>query len=82
MSEPTSSQDCLSSDLELAKFGELVEGVSWQVLDIQKSAENIHCTGYSYVDVYPNRVTLKCAAVDLCYLLSKMETVEQYMNQQ
>ena len=65
MSQPTSSQDCLSLDLELAKFGELVEGVAWHILDIQKSAENIHRTAYSYCDVYPNRVTLKCAAADL-----------------
>ena len=65
MSQPTSSQDCLSLDLELAKFGELVEEVAWRILDIQKSAENIHHTAYSYHDVYPNRVTLKHAAADL-----------------
>ena len=65
MSQPTSSQDCLSSDLELAKFGELVEGVAWRVLDIQKSAENICRTAYNYSDVYANRVNLKHAAADL-----------------
>ena len=82
MSQPTSSQDGFSSDLQLAKFEELVEGVSWRVLDIQKSAENIHHTAYSYHDIYSNRVTLKHAAADLRDLLSKMETAEQYMNQQ
>ena len=82
MSQPTSSQDCFSLDLELAKLEELVEGVSWRVLDIQKSAENIRRTTYSYHDIYSNRVTLKHATADLRDLLSKIETVEQYMNQQ
>ena len=44
MSQPSSqpsSQDCFTVDIELAKLQELVKGVSWRVLDIQKSAENI-----------------------------------------
>ena len=81
MSQP-SSQDCFSLDIELAKLEELVEGLSWRVLDIQKSAENICRTTYSYHDIYLNRVTLKRATADLRDLLSKMETVKQYMNQQ
>ena len=81
-SSQPSSQDCFTVDIELAKLQELVEGVSWRVLDIQKSAENICRTAYSYHDIYSNRVILKRAAADLRDLLSKMETVEQYMNQQ
>ena len=81
-SSQPSSQDCFTADIELANLQELVEGVSWRVLDIQKSAENIHRTAYSYHDINSNRVILKCAAADLRDLLSKMETVEQYMNQQ
>ena len=81
-SSQPSSQDSFTADIELAKLEELVKGVSWRVLDIQKSAENIHCTAYSYHDIYSNRVILKHAAADLRDLLSKMETVEQYMNQQ
>ena len=81
-SSQPSSQDCFTADIELAKLQELVEGVSWRVLDIQKSAENICCTTYSYHDIYSNRVILKRAAADLRDLLSKMGTVEQYMNQQ
>ena len=85
MSQPSSqpsSQDCFTADIELAKLQELVEGVSWRVLDIQKSAENIHHTTYNYHDIYSNRVILKHATADLRDLLSKMETVEQYMRQQ
>ena len=81
-SSQPSSQDCFTADIELAKLQELVKGVSWRVLDIQKSAENICHTTYSYHDIYSNRVILKRAAADLRDLLSKMETVEQYMNQQ
>ena len=81
-SSQASSQDCFTVDIELAKLEELVEGVSWRVLDIQKSAENICHTAYSYHDIYSNRVILKHATADLRDLLSKMETVEQYMNQQ
>ena len=76
------SQPSFTADIELAKLQELVEGVSWKVLDIQKSVENIHRTAYNYHDIYSNRVILKRATVDLRDLLSKMETVEQYMNQQ
>ena len=67
MSQP-SSQDCFSSDIELEKLEELVEGVSWRVLDIQKSAENICCTTYSYHDNYSKRVILKHATAGICYL--------------
>ena len=81
-SSQPSSQDFFTADIELVNLQELVEGVSWRVLDIQKSAENIRCTAYSYHDIYSNRVILKHAAADLRDLLSKMETVEQYMNQQ
>ena len=81
-SSQASSQDCFTADIQLAKLEELVEGVSWRVLDIQKSAENIRRTAYSYHDIYSNRVILKRATADLRDLLSKMETVEQYMNQQ
>ena len=81
-SSQPSSQDCFTADIELAKLQELVEGMSWKVLDIQKSAENIRRTAYSYHDIYSNRVILKCAAAEIRDLLSKMETVKQYMNQQ
>ena len=81
-SSQPSSQDCFTADFELANLQELVEGVSWRVLDTQKSAENIRRTAYSYHDIYSNREILKRAAADLRDLLSKMETVEQYMNQQ
>ena len=81
-SSQPSSQDRFTADIELANLEELVEGVSRRVLDIQKSAENIRCTAYSYHDIYSNRVILKCAATDLRDLLSKMKTVEQYMNRQ
>ena len=81
-SSQPSSQDCFTVDIELANLQELVKGVSWRVLDIQKSTENICHTAYSYHDIYSNRVILKHAAADLRDLLSKMETVEQYMNQQ
>ena len=81
-SQVPSSQDSLTSELELATFEQLVEGVSWHILDLQKSANNIRCTVYSYHDSYPSRVCLKRAAADLRDILSKMETVEQYMHQQ
>ena len=41
MSQPHSLQDCLESDLELASFQDLVEGVSWRLLDLQKSADSM-----------------------------------------
>ena len=47
-----------------------------------KSADSIRHTAYSYSDSYPSRVCLKRAAADLRDILSKMETVEQYMHQQ
>ena len=78
-SSQPSSQDCFTADIELANLQELVQGMS-RVLDIQKSAENIRRTAYSYHDIYSNRVILKRAAADLRDLLSKMETVAQYMN--
>ena len=81
-SQVPSSQGSLTSELELATFEQLVEGVSWHILDLQKSADNIRCTAYSYRDSYPSRVCLKHAAADLQDILSKMETVEQYMHQQ
>ena len=76
-SQVPSSQDSFTSELELATFEQLVKGVSWHILNLQKSANNI-----SYHDSYPSRVCLKCAAADLQDILSKMETVEQYMHQQ
>ena len=81
-SQVPSSQDSFTSELELATFEQLVEGVSWRILDLQKLANNIRCTAYSYRDSYPSRVCLKCPAADLRDILSKMETVEQYMHQQ
>ena len=81
-SQVPSSQDSFTSELELATFEQLVEGVSWHILDLQKSANNIRCTAYSYCDSYPSRVCLKRAAADLRDILSKMEAVEQYMHQQ
>ena len=81
-SQLPSSQDSLTSELELATFEQLVEGVSWRILDLQKSADNIRRTAYSYSDTYQSRVNLKCAAADMWDILSKMETVEQYMTQQ
>ena len=81
-SHECSSQDSLTSDLELATFEQLVEAVSWRILDLQKLADSIRHTAYSYRDSYPSRVCLKHAAADLWDILSKMETVEQYMHQQ
>ena len=81
-SQVPSSQDSFTSKLELAKFEPLVKGVSWHILDLQKLADNIRRTAYSYRDSYPSRVCLKRAAADLWDILSKMETVEQYMHQQ
>ena len=43
-SQVPSSQDSLTSELELATFEQLVEGVSWRILDLQKSADNIRHT--------------------------------------
>ena len=71
-SQVPSSQDSLTSELELATFEQLVEGVSWRILDLQKSANNIRCTVYSYRDSYPSRVCLKRAAADLRDILSKI----------
>ena len=82
MSQPPSSQDSLSAELELANFEQLVESVSWRILDLQKSSDSIRRTAYSYTDKYCNRNKLKRAAADLRDVLSKMETIEQYMNQQ
>ena len=81
-SQVPSSHNNFTSELELATFEQLVEGVSWHILDLQKSADNIRCTAYSYRDSYPSRVCLKCAAADLQDILSKLETMEQYMHQQ
>ena len=81
-SQVPSSQDSFTSELEIATFEQLVKGVSWCILDLQKLADNIRRTAYSYRDSYPSRVCLKRAAVDLWDILSKMETVEQYMHQQ
>ena len=81
-SQVPSSQDSFTSELELATFEQLVEGVSWRILDLQKSADNIRHTAYSYHESYPSTVCLKRAAADLWDILSKMETVEQYMHQQ
>ena len=53
-----------------------------RILDLQKSADNIRRTAYSYSDSYQSRVSLKRAAADMRDILSKMETVEQYMTQQ
>ena len=71
-SQVLSSQDSFTSELELATFEQLVEGVSWRILDLQKSANNIRRTAYSYRDSYPSRVCLKCAAADLRDILSKI----------
>ena len=81
-SQLPSSQDSLTSELELATFEQLVEGVSWRILDLQKSADNIRRTAYSYSDTYQSRINLKRTAADMRDILSKMETVEQYMTQQ
>ena len=82
MSQPQTSQDSLASDLELASFEDLVESVSWRILDLQKSADSICQTAYAYCDNYTNRNQLKRASADLRDILSKLESVEQYMNQQ
>ena len=82
MSQPQTSQDSLASDLELASFEDLVESVSWRILDLQKSADSIRRTAYAYCDNYTNRNQLKRASADLRDILSKLESVEQYMNQQ
>ena len=82
MSQPCSMQDCFESDLELASFQDLVEGVSWRILDVQKSSDSIRQTAYAYQDNYANRNQLKHAVADLRDILSKLESIEQYMNQQ
>ena len=81
-SQVPSSQDSLTSKLELATFEQLVEGVLWHILDLQKSADDIRHTVYSFRDSYQSRVCLKRTAADLWDILSKIETVEQYMHQQ
>ena len=82
MSQCSGSQDSFSSELEKANFQELIEAVAWRLVDIEKSARNIHQTAYNYSDVYSNKIKLKRAAADLRDILAQMETVEQYMNQQ
>ena len=82
MSQCSGSQDSFSSELEKANFQQLIEAVAWQLVDIEKSVQNIHQTAYNYPDVYSNKIKLKRAAADLRDILAQMETVEQYMNQQ
>ena len=59
-SQVPSSQDSFTSELELATFEQLVEGVSWRILDLQKSADNIRHTAYSYRDSYPSSLPQTC----------------------
>ena len=82
MSQCSASQDSFSSELDKANFQQLIESVAWRLVDIEKSARNIHQTAYNYPDDYSNKIKLKRAAADLCDILVQMETVEQYMNQQ
>ena len=81
MSKDTAdSQDSFHSELEKATLKELQEAITWCLGDIQKSTETIVESVGNCSDTFCHKDVLRSVAYDLRDVLSKMQTVKQYLD--
>ena len=74
------TKDSLHSQLEKATLKELQEAITWRLGDIVKSSETIVESVGNCNDTFPHKEVLRSVAYDLRDVLSKMETIEQYLD--
>ena len=73
-------KDTFHSELEKATLKELQEAIMWRLGDIQKSTETIVESVGNYNDTFCHKDVLRSVAYDLRDVLSKMQTIEQYLD--
>ena len=73
-------KDTFHSELEKATLKELQEAIMWQLGDIQKSTETIVESVGNCEDTFCHKDVLQSVAYDLRDVLSKMQTIEQYLD--
>ena len=73
-------KDTFHSKLEKATLKELQEAITWRLGDIQKSTETIVESVGNCNDTVCHKDVLQSVAYDLRDVLSKMQTIEQYLD--
>ena len=79
--KPSHNQDVLQAELQRAQVHEIRDAVTWCVTDIIYSASNIQQSSAHATATYTNKVKLQRAAADLRDVSSKLQEIEQYLNQ-
>ena len=73
-------KDSFYSELEKASLKDLQEAISWHLGDIQKSTETIVESVGNCSDTFCHKEVLRSVAYDLRDVLSKMQTIKQYLD--
>ena len=73
-------KDTFHSELEKANLKELQEAIMWRLGDIQKFTETIVESVGNCNDTVCHKDGLRSVAYDLRDVLSKMQTIEQYLD--
>ena len=74
------SKDSFKSELDKASLKEIQEAITWRLGDIQKSTETIVDAVGNCDDTFCHKEVLRSVAYDLRDVLSKMQTIEQYLD--
>ena len=81
MSKDTKAiKDTFHSKLEKATLKELQEAITWRLGDIQKSTETIVESVGNCNDTVCHKDALRSVAYDLRDVLSKIQTIQQYLD--
>ena len=73
-------KDTFHSELEKVTLKELQETITWRLGGIQKSTETIVESVGNCNDTFCHKDVLRSVAYDLRDVLSKMQTIEQYLD--
>ena len=74
------SKDSFKSELDQASLKEIQEAITWHLGDIQKSTETIVDAVGNCSDTFCHKDILRSVAYDLRDVITKMETIEQYLD--
>ena len=74
------SKDSFKCELEQATLKEMKEAITWHLMDVQKSSENIAESVGDCSNTFCHKEVLKSVAADLRDVLSKMQEIEQYLD--
>ena len=74
------SKDSFKSKLDKASLKEIQEAITWHLGDIQKSTETIVDAVGNCSNTFCHKEVLRSVTSDLGDVLSKMQTIEQYLD--